>query len=133
MKNRSMPQATVVPELPYPDVKHAASWLARAFGFAERLRIGDHRVQLTFGDGAIVATSQGDRDLARCSLMVRVPDVDAHYRHAKTAGAKILSFPTDYPYGERQYTAQDLAGHTWTFSQSISDVDPSHWGGVLIQ
>jgi hypothetical protein len=22
----------------------------------------------------------------------------------------------------------DLAGHTWTFSQSVEDVDPATWG-----
>jgi hypothetical protein len=25
------------------------------------------------------------------------------------------------PFGERQYTAQDLGGHRWTFSQSIAE------------
>jgi uncharacterized glyoxalase superfamily protein PhnB len=40
--------------------------------------------------------------------------------------------PADYPYGERQYTAIDPAGHTWTFSQTIKDVDPADWGGVLL-
>jgi hypothetical protein len=24
-----------------------------------------------------------------------------------------------------------LAGYVWTFSQSIADVDPAAWGGVL--
>jgi len=33
--------------------------------------------------------------------------------------------PTAYPYGERQYTAEESAGHRWTFSQSIGDVDPA--------
>ena len=32
--------------------------------------------------------------------------------------------------GERQYTAVDLGGHVWTFSQSIADVAPEGWGGV---
>jgi hypothetical protein len=36
----------------------------------------------------------------------------------------------DYPYGERQYTAEDLGGHRWTFSQSIADVAPEEWGGL---
>ena len=51
---------------------------------------------------------------------------------ASRAGARILSPPTDYPYGERQYTAEDIGGHTWTFSQSIADVDPASWGGELV-
>lgn len=40
--------------------------------------------------------------------------------------------PTDFPYGERQYSAEDVGGHGWTFSQSIADVDPSIWGGQLL-
>jgi uncharacterized glyoxalase superfamily protein PhnB len=43
-----------------------------------------------------------------------------------------VSPPTDYPYGERQCTVEDLGGHHWTFSQSIADVDPADWGGVLV-
>ena len=27
--------------------------------------------------------------------------------------------PTDFEYGERQYEAEDLAGHHWTFSQTL--------------
>jgi len=41
--------------------------------------------------------------------------------------------PADYPYGERQYTAEGLAGHCWTFSQSIADVAPEEWGGTSCQ
>ena len=34
--------------------------------------------------------------------------------------------------GERQYTAVDLGGHVWTFSQSIADVAPEERGGVSV-
>jgi uncharacterized glyoxalase superfamily protein PhnB len=62
---------------------------------------------------------------------VRVEDVDSHFEQARDFGARILSPPTDYPFGERQYTAEDLAGHRWTFSESISDVDPEDWGATV--
>jgi uncharacterized glyoxalase superfamily protein PhnB len=62
--------------------------------------------------------------------MVRVDDVNTHHEHARERGARILHPPTDYPYGERQYTAEDLGGHHWSFSQSIADVAPEEWGGV---
>jgi uncharacterized glyoxalase superfamily protein PhnB len=64
-------------------------------------------------------------------VLVRVEDADAHHQRAAGAGARITSPPTDYPYGERQYTAEDPGGHVWTFSQSIADVDPADWGGEL--
>jgi len=128
--NRSVPPATVIPVLPYPDVLAAADWLCSAFDFTVRLRIGEHRVQLVYGDGALVA-AQGD-DTGAASVLVRVDDVDAHWRRAASAGARIVHPPTDYPYGERQYTAEDPAGQHWTFSQSIADVDPADWGGELV-
>lgn len=131
--NRSMPESVIIPEIPYPDVRQAVDWLCRCFGFAERLRIGDHRAQLSFAGGSLVVTAQGGSPAPKCSIMVRVSDVDRHHAHATRLGVRILTPPTDYPYGERQYTAEDLAGHRWTFSQTIQDVDPSAWGGVLYE
>lgn len=129
--NRSMPPSVIVPELPYPDVRDAANWLCRSFGFTERLRIGTHRAQLIFGTGSVVVT-QGTASSAACAIMVRVADLDSHYAYAAQAGVRIINPPTDYPYGERQYTVEDLDGHRWTFSQTIADVDPAAWGGVLL-
>lgn len=130
--NRSVPPATVIPVLTYDDVAQASDWLCRAFGFKERLRIGDHRAQLVFGEGAVILTAGASRaGTATHSVLVRVDDADRHHEQAKKCGARILQPPTDHPYGERQYTAEDLGGHLWTFSQSIGDVDPASWGGTL--
>jgi len=52
MRNRSVPDSSVVPEIAYPDVIQAAEWLSQAFGFSKRLQIGNHRFQMTFGNGA---------------------------------------------------------------------------------
>jgi uncharacterized glyoxalase superfamily protein PhnB len=135
--NRSVPPASVIPELAYRDVTEAAAWLCEAFGFTERILIGTHRVQLVFGNGAMVVTELGDNaapeaDRATHSMLVRVEDARRHHDQAAAAGAKILDSPTDYPYGERQYNAEDLDGHRWTFSESIADVDPVTWGGTPI-
>jgi uncharacterized glyoxalase superfamily protein PhnB len=35
-----------------------------------------------------------------------------------------LGSPTDFEYGERQYTAEDPAGHQWTFSETLADATP---------
>jgi uncharacterized glyoxalase superfamily protein PhnB len=126
--NRSVPGATVIPELPYPDVREAVDWLTRAFGLQERLQIGDHRAQLVYEGGAVIAI---EGNAPGSTLLVRVADADAHHAHAAEAGATILSEPEDFPYGERQYSAVDPGGHRWTFSQSIDDVDPATWGGTL--
>ncbi|HWX66166.1 MAG TPA: VOC family protein [Rhodanobacter sp.] len=133
--NLSIPSSTIMPVLGYPDVRQAATWLCRTFGFTERLRIADHRVQMYAGDGAFVVTdagAAGDTHSPTHSIMVRIADVDAHHAHAKAAGATILHPPTTYPYGERQYSAADPGGHVWTFSQTVADVDPADWGGELL-
>jgi uncharacterized glyoxalase superfamily protein PhnB len=130
--NRSIPVASVIPELAYADVPAAAAWLCAAFGFAERLRIAHHRVQLVFGAGAVVVVQSSGAAPAGHGLLVRVEDVDAHCERARAAGANILGEPTTWPYGERQYGALDPGGHRWTFSQTVADVDPADWGGSLV-
>ena len=137
--NRSIPASQVIPVLIYPDVREAVAWLTAAFGFSERVRIGEnHRSQLSFGEGAIIV---GDvrhdrrpprRGEATHSVMVRVDDVDAHCARARAHGAQILMEPTDFEYGERQYSAEDFAGHQWTFSATLDDVAPEAWGGTLV-
>jgi uncharacterized glyoxalase superfamily protein PhnB len=147
--NRSMPACTVMPELVVADVERAAAWLCEVFGLTERWRAGGHRAQLAVGDGAVALTEArvgqgfsspdaaefrppGPREVSS-SLLVRVAGVDAHHEHAREHGAQILQPPTSYPYGERQYTAQDSTGHRWTFSQTIADVAPEEWGGTAIR
>jgi uncharacterized glyoxalase superfamily protein PhnB len=62
--------------------------------------------------------------------MIRVEDADAHCKRAREQGARITQEPTTLPFGERQYNAEDLAGHSWTFSQSVADIHPETWGGT---
>ena len=134
LTNRSIPACTVIPELAYPDVREAATWLIHAFGFRERLRIGGHRIQLHAGDGAMVITEGGGTAaMAGHAVMMRVTDIDAHFARARDAGAVVLRPPATYPYGERQYTVADPGGHVWTFTESVADVDPADWGGELVE
>ena len=136
-RNRSIPSAQVIPVLIYPDVREAVDWLTNVFGFEERVQIGEsHRSQLSFGDGAlIIGDVRGDRRPPRegeenHSVVVRVEDANAHCERARAAGAKILMEPTDFEYGERQYHAEDFAGHRWTFSETLKDTAPEEWGGI---
>jgi uncharacterized glyoxalase superfamily protein PhnB len=140
--NRSAPRATVVPVLVYEDVNAAIAWLCDTFGFKERLRAG--------GPGGIVSHAQ--LDIGECAVMlgrqggefrpphpgevtqyvaVHVDDVDAHHEQSRKRGARILKPPGNMPFGERQYTVEDIGGHRWTFSQSIADVDPAQWGATM--
>ena len=131
LTNRSMPRSIVIPELAYPNVGNAIDWLCKAFGFTLRIRIADHRVQLNVGEGGAVVLIEQSADVSvRAAVIVRVEDVNAHCDRARRSGGRIVREPMDYPYGERQYTVEDFAGHHWCFSQSIADVDPREWGGT---
>ena len=137
--NRSAPASTVVPVLVYEDVADAIAWLCGAFGLKERLRAARPggrvtHAQLSIGNGDVMIGASGaDFRPPRANevnqyVIVRVADVDQHCDHATKFGARIVQPPANMPFGERVYTAEDLGGHRWTFSQSIADVAPEQWG-----
>lgn len=140
--NRSAPKAAVVPILVYEDVGQALDFLTRAFGFKERLR-AEHggsisHAQMDVGEGSIMMGKQGGpfrapQESATVSQFatVHIDNVDQHCARAKAAGAVILKEPQDMPFGVRQYTARDIGGHWWTFSENIRDVDPAEWGAKV--
>jgi uncharacterized glyoxalase superfamily protein PhnB len=139
--NRSAPTATVVPVLVYEDVNKAIEWLCGTFGFGERLRAAGSggrvtHAQLEMADGAVMLGQQGGEfrsprpNEVTQYVIVHIKNVDEHFEHARQCGARILKSPANMPFGERQYTAEDVGGHRWTFSQSIADVAPEEWGAT---
>jgi len=138
--NRSAPPATVTPVLVYPDVRAAVAWLAAAFGFEERVRIGDdHRAQMRIGeDGALVVADVGGQRVApdgerRTHLIkVRVPDVDSAFARACEQGGRVVDDLTTWEYGERSGVVEDIGGHRWELTQTLRDVEPEEWGGTTI-
>jgi len=140
LTNRSAPPATVTPVLFYPDVRAAVSWLESAFGFEERVRIGDgHRAQLRVGsDGAVVVAETGrDRSAPMDSrvtqiVKVRVPDVDVAFARAREVGARVVEELTTWEYGERSGVLEDIGGHRWELTQTVRDVAPEEWGGITV-
>ncbi|MFQ5512988.1 MAG: VOC family protein [Myxococcota bacterium] len=131
---KDMPRIT--PYLLYEDVAAALEWLARTYGFRERLRIpgADGSIthaEMVHADGVIMMGCPGPdyRSPARLgqvtqSLYVYVDDVDAHFEHTRSAGARVLAEPEDMFYGDRRYGSEDLEGHHWYFAQHIRDVAP---------
>jgi uncharacterized glyoxalase superfamily protein PhnB len=120
--------------LRYRDAPAAISFLCEAFGFDRHLVVpgennGIAHAQLSFGNGLIMLGSEsnegayggyvqaprGEDGVNTAGLYVVVTDVDAHYRRAKKAGARILLEPADQDYGGRDYTCRDVEGHVWTF------------------
>ena len=140
LRNRSAPPATVTPVLVYPDVRAAVAWLEAAFGFQERVRIGDtHRAQLGVGaDGAMVVADDGgdrvspDARGATHVIKLRVSDVDAAFARAREQGARVVEDLTTWEYGERSGVLEDIGGHRWELTQTVRDVEPEEWGGTTV-
>jgi uncharacterized glyoxalase superfamily protein PhnB len=141
---------TVTPMISYEDAGAAADWLVHAFGFRETLRYTEDsgqvtHVELEIGDGMVMlgtppgyvnplhlrekeAGKAWDSPYVIDGVHVSVEHVDAHFAHAKEAGATILSEPKDQAFGERHYRVEDLEGHRWMFATRVRDVAPEEWG-----
>jgi uncharacterized glyoxalase superfamily protein PhnB len=84
------------------------------------MRVGD--------DGAVIIADIRDEQQRPPAgavthvVKVRVADVDAQCEQARSHGARLLQEPTEYEYGERECTVEDLAGHRWQFAQTMRDV-----------
>jgi len=130
----NMPRITAY--LYYEDVAAALAFLARAFGFRERMRMAgpDGKVmhaEMQLAEGVIMLGCPGPqyknpKRLGQTTqgLYVYVDDVDAHFGHAKEEGASILETPNDQVYGDRRYSAADPEGHEWFFATHLRDVAP---------
>ncbi len=119
----------IVPCLRYDDAPAAIKWLVDVFGFKEQLVVPGEdntivHAQLTFGPGMIMLGSVKNdgfgttpRKLGNVTQTIYVitDAVDAHYAHAKAAGAEIVRDIMDEDYGGRGYTVCDCEGHVWTF------------------
>jgi PhnB protein len=131
----------VIPMIAYENGPAAMDWLARAFGFRERVRLLGENGRLSHGemdagDGMIMLATPSphyhgpkrhreDCDAARRwsevpyiidGVLVYVDDVDAHFQRAQAAGATILS-PVDEGQEGKRYRVEDLEGHRWMFME----------------
>lgn len=116
---------TICPYLFYQDGPAAVRFLVDAYGFTVRHQPDAEtfgHAELEIGNGGVVMLGNppdSDPGTRWGGVHVYVDDVDAHCERAKRAGAKIVSEPTDRPYGDRIYESVDTEGHTWWFAQPI--------------
>lgn len=126
---------------PYLIVQGAAEALAfyqRAFGATERLRLPAPEgkighAEINIGEAVIMLADacpeMGFRSPqalggSPISLHLYVTDVDAQFRQATEAGAKVLKPVHDQFYGDRSGMLEDPFGHIWTLATHIEDVAP---------
>lgn len=117
----------------YRDLTESLDWLCNALGFERDCVVRDSDgaviyAQLVLGRGMVMLGPVGESDFdalmlqpgevggaetQSCYLAVR--DIDAHYEHAKAAGAEILIELTEDGAGGRGYCCRDPGGHIWNF------------------
>jgi PhnB protein len=126
----------ITPYLLYEDVAAALAWLAKAFGFRERMRLPgpDGKIahaEMQFADGVVMMgcpgpAYQNPKRIGHVTqhLYVYVDNVATHCEQARRAGAAIFEEPQDQFYGDRRYGAEDPEGHRWYFARRIRDVTP---------
>ena len=124
------PDPCVIPYLLYRDVANAIAWLTNVLGLHERFRAtaddgSANHAEMELGDCGVVMLGCPGPDYRNPKQLgyhtqlqyVTVNDVEAHYAHARTAGAVIISELEDKDYG-RAYALEDPEGHQWHVAQA---------------
>ncbi len=114
---------------PYLTVKGAAQligFLKEAFGAEETFRMGGDRVmhaEVRIGDSMVMLGDAPDQPMP-AMIHLYMPDVDAVYRRALTAGATSEREPADQFYGDRSAGVRDAFGNVWWIATHVEDVPP---------
>ena len=105
--------------------------LARMPGPGDKLmhaeiRIGDSIVMMADEMLEMGGTSRSPATLGgtTCGVMLYVEDVDAAWKRAIDAGAKVLTPLDNMFWGDRYGKLADPFGHEWSLAQHVEDVSP---------
>ncbi len=123
---------SLVPGFIVKDAGGYIDFMKRAFGAEEmfthrapdgtvihsRVRIGDS----VLGGGELTTAGPHERKAVPFLMHVYVPDVDAVYANALSAGASSVRGLEDAPYGDRTATVLDPYGNLWSLATHIRDV-----------
>ncbi|HEY2386784.1 MAG TPA: VOC family protein [Candidatus Binatia bacterium] len=113
---------TVTPRIVARDARALVEFVRRVFAATGEYQDGLPS-ELWIGDSVLMISEAGARPPMTAFLYVYVADVDATYRRALDAGARVLEPPAEMPYGDRRCMLEDRWGNTWqvaTFVRRIS-------------
>jgi PhnB protein len=138
MKTKPIPDGyhTITPYLIVKGAAAAIDFYMRAFGAAEKTRLGGPggkimHAEILVGDSPIMLADEYPQMNAFSPpsvggspvfLLLYVEDVDAVVRRATAAGARLLRPVQDQFYGDRSGTITDPFGHFWTIATHKEDV-----------
>lgn len=130
---------TLTPNLVVRDAAEALNFYQKAFGAEELVRmpgaggkimhaevkIGDSKLML--GEEMAEFGTKGPKSLGgtACSFYVYVHNVDAAWKRALDAGAKMVMPLDDMFWGDRTGRLEDPFGHHWVLAQHTKDVTPA--------
>src|SRR4029077_609830 len=130
---------TLTPSLTVRDGAKAIDFYKKAFDAKERMRIPGPdgllmHAEMQVGDSIIMLADEMPEMSAKApasvgavssSLYVYVPDVDAAFKRAVEAGAKVIMPPADMFWGDRFGTVEDPSGHRWGLATHKEDPSPA--------
>lgn len=85
-------------------------------GMHGEMTLDGQRIMMGQGSREWEMVSVAEAGVATQGIFIYLPDVGAHFDRARAAGATIVKPLEDLPYG-RSYSAKDLDGHPWFFTQ----------------
>jgi uncharacterized glyoxalase superfamily protein PhnB len=129
---------SLTPHLVVRDAARAIDFYRRAFGAVETLRLSGPdgeiaHAELRIGEASLYLNEEAreERELspeslggAAVSLHLYVPDVDAAYARAVSAGAIPRMRVEDMFWGERYGTVRDPFGHEWALATRTEKLSP---------
>jgi PhnB protein len=138
---------SVTPYLYFDGAAKAIEFYKKAFGAIETVRMPmpDGKIghaEIKIGDSHVMLADQNEKVKAYGpkhyggvpgSLMVYVEDVDAVFKKAVDAGAKVERPVADQFYGDRNGNIEDPFGHHWCISTHIRDVSPQEMKEAMQQ
>lgn len=140
-KTKPIPEGyrTLTPYLTVDDGRAAVDFYKRAFGASEvvrmdapggkiahaELKIGDSIFMM--GDEMAGSGARAPRSLGGTTggIMLYVEDVDATFKQAVAAGAKVEQPVSNMFWGDRYGKLTDPFGHSWSVATHVEDVAPA--------
>jgi PhnB protein len=108
----------------------ALEFYKNAFGAEEKVRMpGPNNTvmhaEIKIGDSMVMVTDAMMSPPTESSLVVYVPDVDASWKRATSAGATVVMPLGDMFWGDRYGVVADRWGNRWALATHKEDVPPA--------
>jgi PhnB protein len=119
--------STVTPYLHPLRAEPVISFLERAFGAEELDKYASpdgviHHARVKIGDSMLeMGEAHGPHQPMPAMFYLYVPEVDAMYSRALSAGATSISEPADQPYGDRTAAVKDVFGNQWYIATHLRE------------